>query len=278
MIRRMNSLTIYALGAELDRLLSGASITAVRRFPDGITLFLLARPVPLRAYPLSPQGAGARSVGSRARPAEPRDRGNGRGQRETHRRGPFHGVRAGARREARAGSRMGQGGEPASSESTSPRPRKRSRSTGEAPKSSSPRSARRRRGEPAGPNETLTPRSDTRSSSFPPSPPAGLIEETPRAALSSSAPDHTRRWKHAKASADALARSIGGIDPVLAGVLSKSTEADPARLWPLLVEIGARLAAGAWDWHLYEFPEEGEAGRRGALPGGASGRRPRSGA
>ena len=134
-----------------------------------------------------------------------------------------------------------------------------------APKGSSPRSARRRRGRPAGPNEALPPKRHS-ILELPAEPPAGLLEENPRDALSSSAPDHTRRWKHAKASADALARSIGGIDPVLAGVLSKSTGADPARLWPLLVEIGTRLAAGAWDWHLYEFPEEGEAGAAALYP------------
>ena len=43
----MNSLTVYALGTELDRMLSGAAIAAVRRFPEGVTLFLKNAPFPL---------------------------------------------------------------------------------------------------------------------------------------------------------------------------------------------------------------------------------------
>ncbi len=42
----MNSLTVYALGTELDRTLSGASITAVRRFPEAVTLYLRNGPFP----------------------------------------------------------------------------------------------------------------------------------------------------------------------------------------------------------------------------------------
>ena len=264
MIRRMNSLTIYALGAELDRLLSGASITAVRRFPEGVTLFLLHAPFPFahilyhrREPELVPSD---RELAPRNRGIEEMTAVNGRRIEGIHSMG-FERVLV---------VKLAPGAEWGREESLllridlTPAAKALALYGGSTEKQLASVGARKAR-RTAGPNETLTPRRYS-ILELPADPPPGLIEETPRDALSSSAPDHTRRWKHAKASADALARSIGGIDPVLAGVLSKITEADPARLWPLLVEIGSRLAAGARDWRLYEFPEEGEGGAAALYP------------
>jgi predicted ribosome quality control (RQC) complex YloA/Tae2 family protein len=264
MIRRMNSLTVYALGTELDRMLSGASITAVRRFPEGITLFLKNAPFPLahilyhrREPELLPSD---RELAPRNRGIEEMAAVDGRRIESVHSMG-FERVLV---VELAPGSEWGREESLILRIDLTPAAKALALYGGNTEKQLATAGAKKAR-KTAGPNETLPPR---RLSilELPAEPPPGLLEEDPREALSPSAPDHTRRWKHAKASADALARSIGGLDPVLAGVLSKTTQADPARLWPMLVEIGARLAAGAWDWRLYEFPEEGEAGAAALYP------------
>lgn len=264
MIRRMNSLTIYALGAELDRMLSGAAIAAVRRFPEGITLFLNHAPFPFahilyhrREPEIVPSD---RELAPRNRGIEEMTAVDGRRIEGIHSIG-FERVLV---------VKLAPGAEWGREESLllridlTPAAKALALYEGSTERQLASIGAKKSK-KPAGPNEALPPKRHS-ILELPAEPPAGLLEVNPRDALSSSAPDHTRRWKHAKTSADALARAIGGIDPVLAGVLSKNTDADPARLWPLLVELGARLAAGAWDWRLYEFPEQGEAGAAALYP------------
>jgi predicted ribosome quality control (RQC) complex YloA/Tae2 family protein len=264
MMRRMNSMTIYALGTELDRMLSGAAITAVRRFPEGITLFFKNAPFPLahilyhrREPELVPSD---RELAPRNRGTEEMTAVHGRRIEGVHAMG-FERVLV---------LKLAPGGEWGREESLllridlTPAAKALALYGGSTEKQLASAGAKKAR-KTAGPNETLPPKRHS-ILDLPSEPPAVLLGEDPREALSPSTPDHTRRWKHAKGRADALARSIGGIDPVLAGALSKIAEADPARLWPLLVEIGARLAKGAWDWHLYEFPEEGEAGAAALYP------------
>jgi predicted ribosome quality control (RQC) complex YloA/Tae2 family protein len=259
----MNSLTIYALGTELDRMLSGASITAVRRFPEGITLFLKNAPFPFlhilyhrREPELVPSD----------RELAPRNRGTEEMPAVDGRR--IEGVRSiGFERvlvmNLAPGSEWGREESLLLRIDLTPAARALALYGGSTEKPLASAGAKRAR-KTAGPNETLPPKGLS-ILALPAEPPADLLAKDSDGALS-SAPDHTRRWKRAKGSSDALARSIGGVDPVLAGVLSKSAEADPARLWPLLVGIGARLAAGAWDWRLYEFPGEGEAGAAALYP------------
>ncbi|MCX5753508.1 MAG: hypothetical protein NTW97_07645, partial [Candidatus Krumholzibacteria bacterium] len=260
----MNGLTVYALGIELDRMLSGASITAVRRFPEGVTLFLKHAPFPFahvlyhrREPELVPSD---RELAPRNRGIEEMTAVDGR---------RIEGVRSiGVERvlvvELAPGSEWGREESLLLRIDLTPAAKALALYGGSSEKQIASLGAKKSR-KPAGPNEALPPKRHS-ILRLPAEPPAGILEEPPLDEISSAAPDHTRRWKHAKSSADALARSIGGIDPVLAGALSKSTGADPARLWPLLVEIGARLAAGAWDWRLYEFPGEGEAGAAALYP------------
>ncbi|MDD4858084.1 MAG: NFACT RNA binding domain-containing protein, partial [Candidatus Krumholzibacteria bacterium] len=101
---------------------------------------------------------------------------------------------------------------------------------------------------------------------LPAEPPEELLHGTIRAEPSVSAPEHTLRWKDARTAALALSSSIGGIDPVLASVLSKRAGGDVARVWPMLADVAGRIASRAWTWHLYEFPEEGEAGLGALYP------------
>lgn len=260
----MNSLTIYALGAELDRMLSGASIGAVRRFPEGLTLFLRHAPFPLahilyhrREPELVPS---SQELAPRNRGIEEMTAVNGKRVERVESMG-FERVLV---------MKLSSGGEWGREESLlvridlTPAAKALALYGGSTERQLASVGAKRAR-RTAGPNQTLPPKRYS-ILDLPAEPPAGLLEEVPTVGVSSSAPDHTRRWKRAKTTAEALARSIGGIDPVLAGALSKSAGADLARLWPLLVEIGDRLAAGAWDWRLYEFPEEGEGGVAAIYP------------
>jgi hypothetical protein len=260
----MNSLTAYALGFELDRMLSGASITAVRRFPEGVTLFLKHAPFSFahilyhrREPELVPSD---RELAPRNRGIEEMAAIDGRRIERVHSIG-FERVLV---VELAPGAEWGREESLLLRIDLTPAAKALALYGGSAERQIASIGARKKR-KPAGPNEALPPKRHSLLR-LPAEPPPGILEESPRDALSPSTPDHTRRWKHAKSAADSLARSIGGIDPVLAGVLSRSAGADPARLWPLLVEIGARLASAAWDWRLYEFPEEGEAGAAALYP------------
>lgn len=55
-----------------------------------------------------------------------------------------------------------------------------------------------------------------------------------------------------------LAQRIGGLDPILAGAASRASNGDIERIWTTLREIGRRFAEQSWDWRIYAFPEEGE--------------------
>ena len=260
----MNSLTVHALGTELDRMLSGASIAAVRRFPESVTIFLRNAPVPLahlfyhRREPelvpssleLAPRNRGIEEMAAI------------RGRRiESVRSMGFERVIV---------ATLSGGGEWGQEESLllridlTPAAKALALYGGSTEKHLASVGARGTR-KSGGPTETLPPKRYS-ILDLPAEPPAHLLEESERGALSSSAPDHTRQWKRAKTSAEAIARSIGGVDPVLAGALSKQAGADPERLWPLLVEIGGKLAAAAWEWRLYEFPEAGETGAAALYP------------
>jgi hypothetical protein len=260
----MNSLTVYALGTELDRILSGSTVAAVRRFPEGLTLFLNHAPFPFlhvlfhrREPELVPSH---RELAPRNRGIEEMAAVDGRRIEEVRSMG-FERVLV---------AKLAPGAEWGREEGLLVRidltPAAKALAlygerTAKPLASAGAKKGRRT----AGPNETLPPKRYSLLD-LPGVPPEDLLDEPAPGALSPSAPEHTRRWKRERASADALARSVGGIDPVLAGALSKRAGADPALLWRLLAEIGAAVAAGSWDWRLYEFPEEGEAGAAALYP------------
>jgi predicted ribosome quality control (RQC) complex YloA/Tae2 family protein len=50
-----------------------------------------------------------------------------------------------------------------------------------------------------------------------------------------------------------LADRVGGLDPLVGQAVSEAAEGDIDRIWALLGEIGRRLSAGPWDWRVYRF-------------------------
>jgi hypothetical protein len=256
----MNSLTIYALGTELDRTLSGASIAAVRRFPEAVTLYLRNGPFPF-AHVLYHRREPELVLSDRE--LAPRNRGTEELTAANGRR--IERVRAiGFERVLVA--ELSPGGTWGTEEGLllridlTPAAKALALYGGSGERQLSAAGAKRGRKSAAA--DDALPSKRYSLLDLPAEPPAALFAEE----ASGAAPEHTRRWKQTRALADALARSVGGIDPVLAAALAKSSGADPAKLWPLLAEIGKRLAAGAWEWRLYEFPEAGETGAAALYP------------
>ncbi len=79
-------------------------------------------------------------------------------------------------------------------------------------------------------------------------------------------PAHTRIWERARRASGLILRHIDGLDPVLARVLSRAREGDIESIWQDLLSIGNELTSGRFIWRLYDFPEEGEAGRCAVYP------------
>jgi hypothetical protein len=260
----MNSLTVYALGIELDRMLSGASIAAARRFPEGITLYLRNAPFPFahvlyhrREPELVPSD---RELAPRNRGIEEMTAANGR-RIERVRSIGFERVLV---------AELSPGGAWGAEESLllridlTPAAKALALFGGSTERPLAAVGAKKGRRSAAADEALPTKRYSLLD--LPTEPPAGLFAAEEPGATPASSPEHTRRWKQTKTLAEALARSIGGIDPVLAAVLAKSAGADPARLWPLLAAVAKRLAAGGWEWRLYDFPEAGEAGAAALYP------------
>jgi len=260
----MNSLTVYALGTELDRTLSGASIAAVRRFPEAVTLYLRNGPYPF-AHVLYHRREPELVLSDRE--LAPRNRGI------------EEMAAVGGRRIERVRSigfervlvaELSPGGEWGAEEplllriDLTPAAKALALYGGSTERQLAAVGAKKGRRSAAA--DDALPSKRYSLLELPAEPPAALLAEEEPGRLPAPAPEHTRRWKQAKTFAEALARSIGGIDPVLATALAKSAGADPAKLWPLLAEIGKRVAAGAWEWRLYEFPEAGDAGAPALYP------------
>ncbi|RJR26131.1 MAG: DUF814 domain-containing protein, partial [Candidatus Latescibacterota bacterium] len=94
--------------------------------------------------------------------------------------------------------------------------------------------------------------------SLPETVPAGIAARAGAGSESPEAPEHTRRWKGARALAAALVSSVAGVDPALAAAAVREAGADPERAWAVLAEIARRLASGPRAWHVYRLAERGE--------------------
>jgi hypothetical protein len=264
MIASVNGLTVYALGFQLAETLVGAAITGVRRFPDCVsiyfndTLFRCAHVLYHRREPeltLSRTEIAPRELGIEEMAAVSGRRVTGAYSLGLERVLVF---------------KLAPGSDWGSEESLLLRidltPFAKplalyGESSGRMLAAIGAKRARRA----AGPNDAL-PRKAYSILELPAEPPEELLRGGPHGELPPSTPDHTRQWRHARTTASALASSIGGVDPVLAGVLSKHAGGDVARIWPMLVDVAGRIASRAWAWHLYEFPEEGEAGAGALYP------------
>jgi hypothetical protein len=260
----MNSLTVYALGTELDRALSGATIAAVRRFPACITISLDGAPFPY-AHLLSHRREPELALSDvEIAPAKSgiEEMAAARGRRITA-------VRAlGLERvlviELSSGSEWGEEEGLLLRVDLTPAAKPLSLYAAASGRTLAVVGARKaKRAEGA---ETALPARRYSILELPAGPPEDLVPREAGVPLPSSTPDHTRRWKGVRSTAEALSRAVGGVDPALAGVLAREKGGDLAALWPLLAEIAKRLATRTWSWRLYELPEEGEAGAAALYP------------
>jgi hypothetical protein len=264
MIPPVNSLTVYALGLQLEDALSGAAITGVRSFPDCVTICFESAPfkyahvlyhrrepeLVLSQREIAPRESGFEEMGMVI------------GRRVS-------GIRTlGLERviviRLAPGNEWGADGSLLLRIDLTPAAKPLSlyaESSGRPLAAIGAKRARRA----AGPNEALPIRPYS-IIELPAEPPAELLSGGYPDELPPSTPDHTRRWKHTKALASALVSMIGGVDPVLADVLSKQAGGDIMRVWPMLAAVADRIAPRAPAWHIYEFPEEGEAGKGALYP------------
>ncbi len=102
--------------------------------------------------------------------------------------------------------------------------------------------------------------------SLPNDPPDEIVEAATVTSLPENVPEHTRRWEIVRRTARALVDSVAGLDPVLATSLSRTFGGKVEIIWPYLIEIGAAAESGNFTWRRYEFPEEGAAGRCAIYP------------
>jgi len=264
MIPLVNSLTVYALGTELDGALSGAALAGVRRFPDCATIFFEGAPFScahvlyhrrepeliLSSHEIAPLDAGADEM-----------------------------IAAKGRRVASVRSlglervlvlELGAAGEWGGAESLLLRidltPAAKPLALYEGGTGRPLAAIGGKKAHRAGAPDQALPPKPYSILDLPPEPPAALLAGALSGEAAGSTPDHTRRWKSARACAEMLAHSVSGVDPVLAGVLSRTTDGDVTRIWPILLEIAGRLAARASTWNIYDFPEEGEAGASALYP------------
>ena len=94
--------------------------------------------------------------------------------------------------------------------------------------------------------------------SLPPDPPDDLT----RAVLGDVRPDTTERStpiRRAKRASEWIVESIGGVDPLTAKWISRSGAGEPKTIWGSLLTVGSRVRGEEWSWHLYTI--EGDRGR-----------------
>lgn len=264
MIPPMNGMTVYALGFELDRALAGAAIKTVSQFTGGCTVTLKRAPFPYLHVLLS--GAGAELVIAKKAIV--------RGENLMESMRPIHGATIRGSRSLGMDRILLLGIEAAGSwgEKTiytvrldmTPAAKAVTlfhEGTDQPVESFGSRRARM----PSRPDE-LPPAKQFSILDLPGDTPKELLEAPVTHGMPETVSERTRAWEKVKSAALLLARHIGGLDPVLAHVLSKNESGDMKRIWPCLVEIGRALEEKRWSWHVYDFPEGGSAGRSALYP------------
>jgi len=257
-------MTIYALAYELDRALARASVSAVLRYPEGISIHLERAPfdeLRILYHRREPELLCADGeIAPRELAFEDMGALNGRRISSVRSLGLERVLILGLA----PGGEWGAGEELSLRIDLTPASKPLALYEGGTERTLAtigPRKARR-----ASRAEDSLPEKPFSLLALPERPPEEILPGGSRGESSPAAPEHTRKWKSAKETAAILARSIAGIDPVLAGVLARETGGDIARLWPILLELAARLGAKTWGWHLYAFPEEGESGTLALYP------------
>lgn len=249
----VNSLSIYALGLELDSSLAGAVVSAVLRWPEAATieiagaqlarlhvLYHLREPeLCLLSDPLGPARGASRSM----------EAAEGRIIRRVR---PLDLERV-LVVELGASAGLGGSGEAKLRIDLAPTSRPLALYDGGAERPAASLGPRRGR-RPSGSEQSRAPKPYSLLS-LPETVPAGIAARAGAGSESPEAPEHTRRWKGARALAAALVSSVAGVDPALAAAAVREAGADPERAWAVLAEIARRLASGPRAWHVYRLAE-----------------------
>jgi predicted ribosome quality control (RQC) complex YloA/Tae2 family protein len=86
--------------------------------------------------------------------------------------------------------------------------------------------------------------------SLPGDPPDDFVLSVTRD-VPSDIPERTAALSRARHASGWLLESVGGVDPVIAGQTARAGGGDPERIWRSLHSIGSKVSAGEWSWHLY---------------------------
>jgi predicted ribosome quality control (RQC) complex YloA/Tae2 family protein len=251
MIPPMNSLTIYALGLELERLLRGSRISAVFAFRGGVTFQLDEARLPLlhllyhrreRAlFPAKTPIASAEHCRQCMKAV--------RGARVSRVR-PLGMDRIVLIELVRSGDW----------EKDSPLmlridllPFNSAAALYHGSKGSLLESVGPNRSRPArGPEET-PPSKRYSILELPVDPPVDFAEAA-QSDIPSDLPERTAALSRARHASSWLLKSIGGVDPLLARQIARTEGGNPGAIWRSLRSIGTAAAEGTWSWHLYNLP------------------------
>ena len=105
---------------------------------------------------------------------------------------------------------------------------------------------------PGGPDET--PPSKRFSILTLPAGPPDDFAETLENGTPPGLPEGTAALSRAKRASCWLLESIGGVDPLIARKAARAGGGDPGAIWSSLRSIGSAAAEGGWSWHLYSGP------------------------
>lgn len=81
--------------------------------------------------------------------------------------------------------------------------------------------------------------------------PPEIAEFEHTARLPQQAPEHTKMWRKSRLLSSALMASLEGLDPYLAAALAEEAYGDAEKAWSIIRELSRKLALREWCWHLY---------------------------
>ena len=108
----------------------------------------------------------------------------------------------------------------------------------------------------ATPGET-PPRKQLSILSLPADPPEDFVRVA-RQGYQPDLPERTAALSRAKHASEWLIESIGGVDPLIARQAARAKGGDPEPIWRSLRSIGSAVKEGIWSWHLFTLPGETE--------------------
>ncbi len=98
-----------------------------------------------------------------------------------------------------------------------------------------------------------------RLTQLPPQPTEDIISERDSISIPAATPDHTREWRIHDAIPGILVNRIEGLDPFLAEQITRFHQGDLKKIWVELLKLGSRISADEFEWCMYTVTESDRA-------------------